>query len=97
MLTYLQLVRRVLLPRARIFRLLDSPVAGESMIGPMMIGQLASRTGLSVRTLRFYADAGVLPENGRSAGGYRLFGPDAGARARPNRRSPMWPPSMPAP
>ena len=30
----------------------------------MMIGQLASRTGLSVRTLRFYADAGVLPEAG---------------------------------
>ena len=48
----------------------------------MMIGQLASRTGLSVRTLRFYADAGVLPENGRSAGGYRLFGPDAVARGR---------------
>jgi DNA-binding transcriptional MerR regulator len=48
----------------------------------MMIGQLASRTGLSVRTLRFYADAGVLPEDGRSAAGYRLFGPDAVARAR---------------
>ena len=52
------------------------------MIEPMMIGQLASRTGLSVRTLRFYADAGVLPEDGRSAAGYRLFGPDAVARAR---------------
>ena len=48
----------------------------------MMIGQLASRTGLSVRTLRFYADAGVLPEDGRSAAGYRLFGPDTVARAR---------------
>jgi len=52
------------------------------MIEPMMIGQLASKTGLSVRTLRFYADAGVLPEDGRSAAGYRLFGPDAVARAR---------------
>jgi DNA-binding transcriptional MerR regulator len=52
------------------------------MIEPMMIGQLASRTGLSVRTLRFYADAGVLPEGGRSAAGYRLFGPEAVARAR---------------
>ncbi|MGH3495746.1 MAG: MerR family DNA-binding transcriptional regulator, partial [Sciscionella sp.] len=27
----------------------------------MVIGQLAASTGLSVRTLRFYADAGVLP------------------------------------
>lgn len=48
----------------------------------MMIGQLAARTGLSVRTLRFYADAGVLPEAGRTASGYRQFGPDAVARAR---------------
>jgi DNA-binding transcriptional MerR regulator len=52
------------------------------MIEPMMIGQLASKTGLSVRTLRFYADAGVLPEDGRSAAGYRQFGQEAVARAR---------------
>ena len=48
----------------------------------MTIGQLASRTGLSVRTLRFYADAGVLPEAGRTEAGYRLFGPNAVPRAR---------------
>ncbi len=48
----------------------------------MTIGQLAARTGLSVRTLRFYADAGVLPETGRTEAGYRLFGPDAVPRAR---------------
>ncbi|MDQ3879575.1 MAG: MerR family transcriptional regulator [Chloroflexota bacterium] len=48
----------------------------------MTIGQLASRTGLSVRTLRFYADAGVLPVVGRNEAGYRLFGPDAVPRAR---------------
>ena len=48
----------------------------------MTIGELAARTGLSVRTLRFYADAGVLPEAGRTAGGYRWFGPDAVARGR---------------
>lgn len=51
------------------------------MIG-MTIGQLSLRTGVPVRTLRFYADAGVLPEAGRSESGYRLFGPDAVARAR---------------
>lgn len=44
----------------------------------MTIGQLAARTGLSVRTVRFYADAGVLPEATRSEAGYRLFGPEAG-------------------
>ncbi|HWK25827.1 MAG TPA: MerR family transcriptional regulator [Solirubrobacter sp.] len=48
----------------------------------MTIGQLASRTGLTVRRLRFYADAGVLPEAGRSEAGYRQFGPEAVARAR---------------
>jgi DNA-binding transcriptional MerR regulator len=48
----------------------------------MTIGELARRTGLAVRTLRFYADAGVLPEASRSESGYRLFGPDAVTRAR---------------
>lgn len=48
----------------------------------MTIGELAARTGLSVRTLRYYADAGVLPESGRSAAGHRRYGPDAVARAR---------------
>lgn len=52
------------------------------MIEGMMIGQLAARSGLPVRTLRFYADAGVLPEAGRTESGYRLFGPDAAAQAR---------------
>jgi DNA-binding transcriptional MerR regulator len=51
-------------------------------VSEMTIGELARRTGLAVRTLRFYADAGVLPEAARSESGYRLFGPDAVARAR---------------
>lgn len=48
----------------------------------MLIGELAGRSGLSVRTVRFYADAGVLPEERRTASGYRVFGPAAVARAR---------------
>ncbi len=48
----------------------------------MMIGQLAARTGLSVRTLRFYADAGLLVEEGRSGSGYRVFGTEAVHRGR---------------
>jgi DNA-binding transcriptional MerR regulator len=52
------------------------------MIGVMTIGELAARSGLSVRTLRFYADSGVLPVAGRAESGYRLFAADAVARAR---------------
>lgn len=52
------------------------------MIVAMTIGQLAARTGLTVRTLRFYADSGVLPEAGRTESGYRLFPEAAVARAR---------------
>jgi DNA-binding transcriptional MerR regulator len=48
----------------------------------MTIGELAKRTGLAVRTLRFYADAGVLPETSRSESGYRLFGSETVARAQ---------------
>ena len=48
----------------------------------MTIGRLAARTGLPVRTLRFYAVAGVLPEAARTDAGYRLFAPEAVARAR---------------
>ncbi|MGW6424595.1 MerR family transcriptional regulator [Nocardia sp. NPDC055053] len=36
------------------------------------IGELARRTGLPVRTIRFYCDEGIL-ESGRSAGGHRMF------------------------
>lgn len=44
------------------------------------IGQLAARTGLSVRTIRFYADEGVVPATGRSVAGYRLYDVQALAR-----------------
>ena len=44
------------------------------------IGELAERTGLSVRTIRFYSDSGVVPPAGRTDAGYRLYGPDALAR-----------------
>ncbi|MFG1709641.1 MerR family transcriptional regulator [Nonomuraea sp. M3C6] len=44
------------------------------------IGRLARRTGLSVHTIRFWSDSGLVPPTGRSAGGYRLY--DATAVAR---------------
>ncbi len=39
----------------------------------MKIGALAGRSGLPVKTLRYYEDLGLLPAVGRSEGGYRLF------------------------
>ena len=44
------------------------------------IGDLARRTGLAVRTIRFYSDCGIVAPAGRSPAGHRLY--DAGAVAR---------------
>ncbi len=44
------------------------------------IGELARRTGVPVRTLRFYSDRGVVAPAGRSDAGYRLYDPGAVAR-----------------
>lgn len=44
------------------------------------IGDLARRTGLTVKTVRFYSDAGIVPPTDRSPAGYRLYGTDAVAR-----------------
>ncbi|MDP8910190.1 MAG: MerR family transcriptional regulator [Chloroflexota bacterium] len=38
------------------------------------IGELASATGLTVRTLRYYDEIGLLSPRARSAGGHRLYG-----------------------
>jgi len=48
--------------------------------GLYSIGQLAERTGLSVRTIRFYSDEGVVPATGRSVAGYRRYDIHALAR-----------------
>jgi DNA-binding transcriptional MerR regulator len=37
------------------------------------IGELARRTGLSVKTIRFYSDSGVVPPTDRTAAGYRRY------------------------
>lgn len=44
------------------------------------IGELARRTGVAVRTLRFYSDRGLIAPAERSAAGYRLYEDDAVAR-----------------
>ncbi|MFE5814980.1 MerR family transcriptional regulator [Streptomyces sp. NPDC056479] len=44
------------------------------------IGELARRTGLTVKTIRFYSDRGIVAPAGRTPAGYRRYGPEAVAR-----------------
>ncbi|MFE7618951.1 MerR family transcriptional regulator [Streptomyces sp. NPDC057496] len=44
------------------------------------IGELARRTGLTVKTIRFYSDRGIVVPAHRTPAGYRRYGPDAVAR-----------------
>ncbi|GAA4729830.1 MerR family transcriptional regulator [Modestobacter marinus] len=39
----------------------------------MQIGEVAERTGLSVRTIRFYEESGLATPTARSSGGFRLY------------------------
>jgi DNA-binding transcriptional MerR regulator len=48
-----------------------------SPLRALKIGQLATRSGITARNLRFYADAGVFGDLPRSPKGYRLFPPEA--------------------
>ncbi|MFI9822497.1 MerR family transcriptional regulator [Streptomyces sp. NPDC052013] len=50
--------------------------------GLWSIGELAVHAGVTVKTIRFYSDRGLLPEASRSAGGHRRYGPDALERLR---------------
>ncbi|RXZ83710.1 MerR family transcriptional regulator [Paenibacillaceae bacterium] len=42
----------------------------------MTRGELAKRTGLSMATIRYYEDTGVLPAPSRGANGYRIYTDD---------------------
>lgn len=44
------------------------------------IGELARRTGLSVKTIRFYSDQGLVVPASRTPAGYRRYGPEAVTR-----------------
>jgi DNA-binding transcriptional MerR regulator len=44
------------------------------LAGSIAIGRLAELTGLPVRTIRFYSDAGLLPPAGRTEAGHRRYG-----------------------
>lgn len=48
----------------------------------LKIGELAARLDLNPRTIRFYEQAGILPEPERSRGGFRLYGDEDTERLR---------------
>ena len=48
----------------------------------LQIGEVATRAGVSVDTVRFYERERLLPSLGRTPGGFRLFGPEAVDRIR---------------
>ncbi len=41
--------------------------------GKLSIGQVSKRTGIPVKTLRFWSDEGLVPPSGRTPSGYRLY------------------------
>jgi len=44
------------------------------------IGALSREAGVNLETIRYYERIGLIPEPGRSASGYRLYGEDAARR-----------------
>src|SRR5947199_9196186 len=64
--------------------MLDSPAGGDRSMDAVSrtftIGELARRTGLPVKTIRFYSDEGLLPPTDRTHSGYRLYDVQAMAR-----------------
>ena len=48
----------------------------------MMASQLAGRAGVSPDAIRYYERAGLLPEPGRTAAGYRVYDENAAERLR---------------
>ena len=51
----------------------DSTVSGAARGGLMQIGQVAERTGLSLRTIRWYEEEGLVGPTTRTGGGFRLY------------------------
>ena len=39
----------------------------------MQIGEVSARTGLSLRTIRYYEEVGLVAPSARTAGGFRLY------------------------
>lgn len=62
----------------------DAPTG--SVATTMHIGELAEKTGLSLRTIRHYDEIGLLKASGRTHGGFRLYTQDDLSRLNLIRR-----------
>jgi MerR family copper efflux transcriptional regulator len=51
----------------------DAAAAGTPRDQLMQIGQVAEKTGLSLRTIRFYEENGLVVPTTRTEGGFRLY------------------------
>lgn len=61
-------------PNVRVERDLETNMAtAETTTGTMHIGELAEKTGLSLRTIRHYDEIGILKASGRTEGGFRIY------------------------
>lgn len=47
---------------------------------PEQIGSVAKKSGVPIKTIRYYEDLGLLKSSGRTEGGFRLFKSDVLAR-----------------
>ena len=52
----------------------------------MQIGEVADQTGLSLRTIRYYEEVGLVRPSSRTTGGFRLYSESEVARLRLVRR-----------
>jgi MerR family transcriptional regulator, copper efflux regulator len=50
---------------------------GRTTLRPVKIGELANRTGVSTRTIRYYERIGLIPSPERASNGYRRYGPSS--------------------
>jgi len=55
----------------------DNPLSHEVEMKSLKIGEIAQRAGVSVRTLRYYEEIGLLMPTDRTDSGHRLYGRDA--------------------
>ena len=58
----------------------EGEVTGTPRSELMQIGQVAERTGLSLRTIRWYEEEGLVVPTARTEGGFRLYSADDVAR-----------------
>lgn len=54
---------------------------------PLTIGELATRAGVNIQTVRYYERRGLMPKPARARSGYRQYRPEAADRLRFIRRA----------